>query len=121
MASKIITDNPKHHKYVTVNKYKRKKKKINIVFNHIHKAYNLLYKHITEWYFLISYNNHLRNGEQSLYHGIKGCKIIYDDCNHTSYRVIKNSKYIKAIYKDRKYGIRYIGEKHFKRNVHRFR
>lgn len=115
MASKIITDDPKHHKYVTVNKYKRKKKKINIVFNHINNIYYTIYEVIDNWW-----NRHFRttySNSQPLYHGVKGCKIIYDDCNHTSYRVIKNGKYIKAIYKDRKYGIRYIAEKHFKRNA----
>lgn len=94
MASKIITDNPKHHKYVTVNKYERKKKKINIIFNHINKIYNIFYEHITEWWLLRYNNSHWGNGEQPLYHGVKRCKIIYNDCNHTRYRVIKNGKFI---------------------------
>lgn len=94
MASKIITDDPKHHKYVTVNKYERKKKKIKVIFNHINKIYNIFYKHITEWWLLMSYNSHWKDGQQPPYHGVKGCKIIYDDCNHTSYRVIKNGKFI---------------------------
>ena len=98
MASKIITDDPNHHKYVTVNKKERKKKKIILIFNHIHKAYTLLYKHITEWWPLIFYNSHWRNDEQPLYHGVKGCKIIYDDCNHKTYRVIKNGKFIMDRY-----------------------
>jgi len=49
MASKINTDDPKHHKYVTVNKYERKKTRIKIIFSHINKIYNVFYKHITEW------------------------------------------------------------------------
>jgi len=42
----------------------------------------------------MSYNSHWRESQQPPYHGIKGCKIIYDDCNHNSYRVIKNGKFI---------------------------
>ena len=120
MASKIITDDPNHHKYVVVNKKERKKKKITPIFNHIYKIYTLAYNHITELLCLISHNNHYRYNEQPPYHGVKGCKIVYDDCNHKTYRVIKNGKFIKAIYKDRKYGTRYIREKHFKRNVYKF-
>ena len=108
MASKIITDDPKHHKFVTVNKYERKKKKKIIIFNHIHKAYTLLYNHITELWRLISCNSHWKYGEQPPYHGVKGCKIIYDDCNHKTYRVIKNGKFIMDRYTRK--------EKHFKRN-----
>lgn len=93
MASKIHTNNPKHHKYVTTNKKERKKNKINIVFNHINKIYYTIYEVIDNWQ-----NRHFRttcSNSQPLYHGVKGCKIIYDDCNHKTYRVIKNNKFIE--------------------------
>lgn len=110
MASKIITDNPKHHKYVTVNKYERKKKKIIVIFNHINKIYNVLYQHITEWWLLVAYKNYWKHTNYPTYHNLKGCKIIYDDCNHLTYRVIKNGKFIT----ESKY---YSKIKHFKKNA----
>ena len=116
MASKIHTDNPKHHKYVTTNKKERKKNKINIVFNHINKIYNLIYEHITNQWLLIYHNKYFREGKQSIYHGVKGCKIIYDDCNHKTYRVynIKKHKFINTLDKSRGYGHFCFTPKHFK-------
>ena len=113
MASKIITDNPKHHKYITVNKYERKKNKINVIFNHINKIYYTIYETIDDWW-----NRHFRTsspGTHPIYHGIKGYKIIYDDCNHTTYRVYnkKTHKFINKLYKNRK-GHLYIDAIHFK-------
>lgn len=113
MASKIITDNPKHHKYVTVNKLERKKKKINIIFNHINKIYNIIDKYIANWSLSSKWRRFIFN-EQPLYHGVKGCRIFYDDCNHQTYRVIKNGKFIKSIYRN-KAGYLYFAPKHFKR------
>jgi hypothetical protein len=112
MASKINTNDPKHHKYVTVNKYERKKKKIIVIFNHINKIYNVFYQHITEWWLLMSYNSHWKHTDHPPYHGVKGCKIIYDDCNHTSYRVIKNGKFITEKHS-------FIPKTFYRKNVHR--
>lgn len=112
MASKIITDNPKHHKYVIVNKYERKKLIKNIIFNFVNKVYNTYYliRKIT-----YSYKNYGTDAPYLGNNAIKNTKIIYDDCNHKSYRVIKNGKFIKTS-PFPKY--KYKEEiKHFKRNA----
>ena len=86
MASKITTDNPKHHKYVVVNKVERKKfprkliKLVSLFFPRwMHEA-----KSGWRWH-------HHSDGIFSTCHPYlkKGTKIIYDDCNHKSYRVMK--------------------------------
>ena len=98
MASKIITDNPKHHKYVTVNKYERKKLIKNIIFNFINKIYNTYYliRKISCSYKYYCYRHCNTNAPYLGNNAIKNTKIIYDDCNHKSYRVIKNGKFIKT-------------------------
>ena len=92
MTSKIITDNPKHHKYVTVNKYERKKNKININFNFINKlydttvliaefVYNYCYHYfattcVRTKYRTPNHHSHSRinyNNTHPVYHGTKGC------------------------------------------------
>ncbi len=113
MASKIHTDNPKHHKYITVNKYEKKKKKIIVIFNHINKIYNVFYQHITEWWLLMSYNSHWKHTDHPPYHGVKGCKIIYDNCNHTTYRVIKNGKFITERHS-------FMPKTFYRNGIHRF-
>ena len=117
MASKIHTDNPKHHKYTTVNKKERKKNKINIIFNHITKIYNVFYQHITEWWLLMSYNRHYKDTNHPIYHGVKHCIIIYDDCNHKTFRVYnkKKHKFINTLNKEKGYGHFYFTPKHFKK------
>lgn len=123
MASKINTDNPKHHKYTTVNKQERKKKIIFInYFNYIIiNIFNLLNSNLVYNYdraisnFETNYLSHRsKYNEHKPYMTDKGCNIVFDDCNHNSYRVIKNGKFIKNTYKNRKYSNRYIAEKHFK-------
>lgn len=133
MASKIVTDDPKHHKYIVVNKLERKKKKININFNSINKLYDttvLIVEFIYDYYYRYfattcvrtkyrtpNYHSHNRinyNNIHPIYHGVKDCKIVYDDCNHKTYRVIKNGKFIKDIYRNRADHL-YLASKHFKR------
>ena len=122
MASKINTDNPRHHKYITVNKQERKKNIIfvnyfnNIIINIFNLiSLNLVYKYdraITN--FNNRYLNYNKDNDHKPYMVDKGCNIVFDDCNHNTYRVIKNGKFIKSTYKDRKYGHRYVADKHFK-------
>ena len=108
--------NPNHHKYVTINKYQRKKeqsKNINVlvIFKNKQSTFNdtenfrnlfdydeLFYRHLRHYY----NNNHYPN-----YLNSPGCKIVWNDVHHTSYRVIKNGKFIRE----------YLGGKikHFKR------
>lgn len=105
MVSKIHTNNPKHHKYVTTNKYERKKNfktyndSIDIVTtnNRNYFTYNTLCNFINRIKFLFYHTYHkikYFNG-LNIFINKPGCKIIYVDCNHTKYQVIKNGKYIK--------------------------
>lgn len=85
MASKITTDDPKHHKYVTVNKRERKKQPKRSI-----KLVSLLFP---RWMHEATSGWRLRwhsSGIFSTCHPIlkKGTKIIFDDCNHKTYRVM---------------------------------
>lgn len=148
MASKIHTNNPKHHKYVTTNKYKRKKNTINnINYNNINVInfksflqvleaviiyYTYRYRYNYREYIIIqgTHTNYLEpnyhstyghnEGIHSAYHGrntLKGILIIYDDCNHKSFRVYnkKKHKFINSIYREQRYSNLYLSPKHFKR------
>lgn len=120
--------NPNHHKYVTVNKYQRKKeqsKNINVlvIFKNKQSTFNdtenyrnlfdynaLFTRHYTHYI----YGKRLQSGYydnpyEPNYLNSPGCKIVYDDVNHTSYRVIKNGKFIR----ERNFKGNFI--KHFKR------
>ncbi len=112
MASKINTDNPKHHKYVDVNKYERKKiikKKYNIIYNFINNVYNYITSVHNLGYYLsyVTYSlkyasNHFNykyvDDYENPYFNKKKCIVVYDDCNHKTYRVIKNGKFVKKFY-----------------------
>lgn len=85
MASHIKTDDPKHHKYVSVNKVERKKfpkrqiKLLSLLFP------RWMHEPGSGW------NLHWRReGIFSACHPYlcKGMRIIYDDCNHKTYRVM---------------------------------
>ncbi len=148
MASKIHTNNPKHHKYVTTNKQERKKNTINnINYNNINvinfKSFlqvletviiycTYKYRYSYRKYRTIqgTHTNYLKpnyhstyghnEGIHSAYHGpnaIKGTRIIYDDCNHKSFRVYnkKKHKFINSICKKQRFSNFYIAPKHFKR------
>ncbi len=96
-------NNPNHHKYTSINKYQRKKeqsKNINVLvifknkqstfddtenFRNLYDYDELFYRHFRHYN-----NNHYPN-----YLNSPGCKIVWDDVNHTSYRVIKNGKFIR--------------------------
>lgn len=126
MASKIHTDNPKHHKYVTTNKKERKKNNIfNISYNNINvnNLKNFLltleaviidnFTYTFYKYYIYKINKgihtiykkpnyhatyHNSPGMNPSYHGKnapKGSNIIYNDCNHKTFRVTINRKYVK--------------------------
>lgn len=124
MASKINTDNPKHHKYVDTNKYERKKNKKNIKFDFIHKIYDvsvlvrtiiesvqsyktsyLFYKitHVySNTYKSPNYHSHHHynyNCTNSIKDRVgKGCLVIWNDCNHRTFRVKKRNNFISKYY-----------------------
>ena len=115
MASKIHTDNSKHHKYVTTNKQERKKNKLNIVFTHINNIYYTVYEVIDNWWnihFRTTYSN-----PHPIFHNTKNYRIIYDDCNHKTFRVYdkKKHKFINTLDKNKEYGHLCLTPKHFKK------
>ena len=82
MASKVHTDNPKHHAYVCVNKRERKKIK------RIGAKLPLLTPLAREILYLLEHMP--RSGRWWCYdcgsYTPKGTLIIWDDCNHKTYR-----------------------------------
>lgn len=81
MASKVHTDNPKHHAYVEVNKRERKKERRKPIFR-------ILLSLANEVYYLIDKMGCTWRGHGDGYATYipKGTKIIWDDCNHKTYR-----------------------------------
>lgn len=116
MASKIITDNPKHHKYVDTNKYERKKNNKSINFNFISKIYDVTVLIKTAiigmgWFHTSHiYSNTYRSPNYHSHHHYnyntntinnrvgKGCLVIWNDCNHRTFRVKKKNGFIKKYY-----------------------
>jgi len=112
MASKINTNNPKHHKYVDTNKYERKKNNKSINFNFISKIYDVavLVKTViigmgwfrssriySDTYRTPNYHSSYRfNGDiNSLRDRVtKGRLVIWNDCNHKTFRVKKKNSFI---------------------------
>lgn len=82
MASKIHTDDPKHHAYVCVNKRERKKVKRTgtkrPVLTFLAREILYLIEHISCGF-----------GSDAYSYIPKGTLIIWDDCNHKSYRKIR--------------------------------
>lgn len=77
MASKIHTDNPKHHAYVVVNKRERKKarrKPLNQILLSLAKEAYYLFQKISCGYGSCAYSYTQKN-----------TRIIWLDCNHTRY------------------------------------
>lgn len=109
MASKIHTDNPKHHKYVTVNKKERKKQRSGFFprLSFLVKAVEYVLSEDRWSVSLHRFHFHIKPNNR------KGTVVVFDDCNHKTYRVLKKSrtgtfKFVKTSY--------YGREKHFKRN-----
>lgn len=79
MASKVHTDNPKHHAYVCVNKRERKKVKRTgaklPLLTLLAREILYLYEHMS-----------CGCGSSSYSYTPSGTKIIWDDCNHKTYR-----------------------------------
>lgn len=116
MASKINTDNPKHHKYVDTNKYERKKNNNIINFNFISKIYDVsvLVKTIivgitwlktsriySNTYRSPNYHSHYHYNynTNSIKNRVgKGCLVIWNDCNHKTFRVKKKNGFISKYY-----------------------
>lgn len=85
MASKIKTDDPRHHKYVSVNKRERKKRPRRLV--------HLLSLLFPRWMFGPRgggrwYRVHDSRGG---YYAPGTC-VVWDDCNHRTFRVLELRK-----------------------------
>ena len=116
MASKINTDNPKHHKYVDTNKYERKKNDKNIKFDFIHKVYDVTVliktaiigmgwfrtsRIYSDTYRVPNYHSSYRFNDDinSIRDRVgKGCLVIWNDCNHKTFRIKKKNNFIKKYY-----------------------
>lgn len=116
MASKIHTDNPKHHKYVDTNKYERKKSDKNIKFDFIHKIYDVTVlikttiigmgwlrtsRIYSDTYRTPNYHSSYRFNSDinSIRDRVgKGCLVIWNDCNHKTFRIKKKNNFIKKYY-----------------------
>ena len=85
-------NNRKHHKYVTVNKYQRKKQKRFFNILKILKLRRLAIKWLNESIRYFSESWHYTNyGDLSS--GLpSNSHVIYDDCNHTKGRIIQKHK-----------------------------
>ena len=116
MASKIITDNPKHHKYVDTNKYERKKNNKSINFNFISKIYDVtvLVKTVivamgwlrtsriySNTYRSPNYHSsyHFNSNTNSISDRVGKGLIIWNDCNHRTFRVKKKNGFISKYYR----------------------
>lgn len=83
MASKIKTDDPRHHKYVSVNKTERKKRPTRLV-----RLASLLFP---RWMFCPRGHCRFRYGfEGPCLH--KGATVAWDDCNHKTFRLLERRK-----------------------------
>lgn len=116
MASKINTDNHKHHKYVDTNKYERKKNDKNIKFDFIHKVYDVTVliktaiigmgwfrtsRIYSDTYRTPNYGSsyHFNDNTNSLMDRVgKGSLVIWNDCNHKTFRIKKKNNFIKKYY-----------------------
>lgn len=119
MASKINTDNPKHHKYVDTNKYERKKNNKNIKFDFICKIYDvavlvksvivgmgwLRTSHIySDTYRTPNYHSHHHSynyNTNNINNRIGKGLIIWNDCNHKTFKVKKKNDFVRNRYNDK--------------------
>ncbi len=88
MASKIHTKDPKHHKYTCVNKRERKKQPKRLIrllsLLVLHKAYEF----VDDWWNrTFNWRDIAANADN-----MPRTKVIYDDCNHKSFRVKRKTK-----------------------------
>lgn len=83
MASKIHTDNPKHHKYVSVNKRERKKQTLMV---------RLLSLFFPKWMFEPGCSGRYCYPADYRMDNAYRTKVIYDDCNHKSFRIMRKTK-----------------------------
>lgn len=83
MASKIHTDNPNHHKFVSVNKRERKKAPKKLI-----RLLSLLFP---KWMHEPGCSGNYHWGGGYKMDNAYKTKVIYDDCNHRSYRVMRKT------------------------------
>ncbi len=90
MASKIHTDNPKHHKYVVVNKKERKKDQKTVLprLSFLVRVFKFIPE---DGWWAKNFHYHFRRNHNIKHYHLKGTLIVWDDCNHKSYRVLKKS------------------------------
>lgn len=127
MASKINTDNPKHHKYVDTNKYERKKNNKSINFNFISKIYDVTvlvktlidrtgcvissrmvgmsryktYRIYSDTYRTPNYHSsyHFNSNTNNISDRVGKGLIVWNDCNHKTFRVKKKNSFISKYYR----------------------
>ena len=127
MASKINTDNPKHHKYVDTNKYERKKNNKSINFNFISKIYDVtvlvktlivginwfrtsrmvgisrykIYRIYSDTYRTPNYHSsyHFNSNTNNISDRVGKGLIVWNDCNHKTFRVKKKNSFISKYYR----------------------
>ena len=80
MASKISTDDPRHHKYVSVNKRERKKRPHRLV-----RLVSLLFP---RWMFEPRYGWGGIHGWGGPRYSPGTC-VVWDDCNHRTFRLLE--------------------------------
>ena len=83
MASKIKTDDPRHHKYVSVNKRERKK-----WLRHLVRLASLLFP---RWMFKPRYGWARIRGWGMVYYA-PGTRVAWDDCNHKTFRLLERRR-----------------------------
>ena len=83
MASKIKTDDPRHHKYVSVNKRERKKRPRRLV-----RLLSLLFP---RWMFEPRCGWTRVRGRGMVYYAPGTC-VVWDDCNHKTFRLLERRR-----------------------------
>lgn len=87
-------ENPKHHKYVSVNKVERKKKKVRFEYGTKPKYF------LTDSLRCIGNRYYLNGRIQDITYIPKSilsclppnCIVLYDDCSHTKFRIYNKKK-----------------------------
>ena len=105
-------NNPNHHKYVIVNKLQRKKERPKIFnllpilkwdktindtenFRNLYDYTLVFFRHFIHYIYGKKLDYHYQKYSKVTFLNTPGCKIVWNDVHHTSYRVIKNGKFIR--------------------------
>lgn len=103
MAGKVNTNDPKHHKYVSVNKRERKKRPKRVI-----RLLSLLFP---RWMHSVIEKGFCWNVYSYRADNLPGTKVIYDDCNHRSYRKMIKTKDGWRVVGNDVYDLYYMGSR----------